>query len=426
MSLSGRHPSSPSLDDDRHYQNVSFHQGTQDPRMGSQRGGRPPIFPPNEHQRPLSGPISREDMPSSTAMQRPASQQNLRPEPRFVDKRMMNGHHVPPPAQNQGGFVQQPPQMRPQLRGGLKFGPPNSHGGQLSPHGMPPPQINHTMGGPPPPQMSPQGYYPPPQMSPQYANSPTNPKYPPPTAPKPQRGSGSFDAPEKPSRVDPYKGAPMRPPPPEEGRRESPPPPPPPESTHPLLQQSPPKGPTSRDEARRRWRDEQIVELENRSAKTPQEEERMRTLRLERDFERRAEEAKREELDEEQEDSEELEQEEPEMASWARRQDEIRRKQEELEAAQKEEEQLLRDAQRRMEEESRLRSRAAQRLDSLVGEQSPRPPERGSSYNIMGDKTPKRVQFSEIPCDNNANHEKSLTREDPNVSRLFDNILIQI
>ena len=493
MSLTGRHPSSPSLnkDDDRHYQNVSFHQGTQDPRMGSQRGGRPPIFSNMNSgfldQRPVSAFMQREEQQGAPEhIHRPMSQQNLRPDPRFEDLRKRderlryNGHQQQLSQSMPMGPPVFPPhgQMRPQIRGGpLKFGPGYT-GGQMSTHGSVPAGQMSPLGQMPPHQG---GYYPqspvanvhPSQMSPQYANSPHG-KYPPPTAPKPNRGSGNFDgvAPEKPNRMlDGRMNGPPRPPLPDDmGKRDSPPPPPPPTSTHPLLQSPKGSGPSweefRKKEMARQWRDEQISALESREKKTPQEEERMKTLRLEREFQLRAEaeaaqraEDEDDEEEEEQEDEEDnevegeqqqrrLENEKPAEVNhhhWLTQEgvskaDEIRRKQQELEAAKEAEEHILREAQRRREEEMRHRHRASQRLDSLLGanatdEQqqlqrsngtSPLPPERGSSYSIMQQQSPsagsgapvKRVQFSEnshhlnMTYDNNANQEK--IREDPN------------
>ncbi|XP_043480029.1 afadin isoform X3 [Leptopilina heterotoma] len=125
---------------------------------------------------------------------------------------------------------------------------------------------------------------------------------------------------------------PSRPMLPEDGFRESPPPPPPNTSTHPLYNkqsdtrytasmQDPPKGgyyPTTgttqqprqyqfsasnpwqreerekeqarRREAARQWRDQQIAELTALPHRTPQQEEQVRALQLERDFQKRAEE----------------------------------------------------------------------------------------------------------------------------------------
>ncbi|XP_052123396.1 afadin [Frankliniella occidentalis] len=157
--------------------------------------------------------------------------------------------------------------------------------------------------------------------------------HPPPTAPKPGMGM------------------PQRPPlPNEEGFRDSPPPPPPPTSTHPLYKTSPavdsrynassegaPRGnfyqpntnnqgtlpgrhiqfntasnPWDREEkereqirrreAARQWRDAQIAELSSMPSRSQQQEEQLRALRLEREFQRRAEEARQD--DEEEDDQE--------------------------------------------------------------------------------------------------------------------------
>lgn len=53
-----------------------------------------------------------------------------------------------------------------------------------------------------------------------------------------------------------------------------------------------------RREAARQWREQQISELSSLPSRTPQQEEQLRALKLERDFERRAEEAKQEDEDE--------------------------------------------------------------------------------------------------------------------------------
>ena len=159
-----------------------------------------------------------------------------------------------------------------------------------------------------------------------------------------------------------------------------------------------------RKEAVRQWRDEQISSLENLERRTIQEDEKLRALKLEREFQRRAEEAKSKKIDDDDEDGEEdeddhredrnaLEEEQQKRdyrpgwsgasvtnnnPGWinnpdqpqlqnrhsnghiidedqrARKADEIRRKQQEFEAAHEAEEKLLREAaQRRMEEERR-------------------------------------------------------------------------
>ncbi|XP_069688876.1 afadin isoform X3 [Periplaneta americana] len=152
-------------------------------------------------------------------------------------------------------------------------------------------------------------------------------------------------------------------PPEDVGYRDSPPPPPPPTSTHPLYQSGgsttgqkanassgnpdnrytasmgePPRGtyyPASpgtgnqplrhyqfnatnpwereerekeqqrRREAARAWRDQQISELSSLPQRTPQQEEQLRALKLEREFQRRAEECARQEEDEEGEEEQE-------------------------------------------------------------------------------------------------------------------------
>lgn len=47
----------------------------------------------------------------------------------------------------------------------------------------------------------------------------------------------------------------------------------------------------------RQWRDQQIHELSSLQPRTPQQEEQLRALRLEREFERRAQEAEQEDED---------------------------------------------------------------------------------------------------------------------------------
>ncbi|KAB7505955.1 hypothetical protein Anas_00438 [Armadillidium nasatum] len=360
LTLTGRHPSSPALntEDDRHYQNISFHQGPQDPRMGSQRGGRPPIFPPHsppqEQGRPNSAFMHREDPRIAEPLQRPTSQQNLRPDMRYGPgnedpRKRPNGFpmHQQSPGAGGGFSPSQGPGINAQ---GPRQQYPRGHPKYNYPYGSQPQMPTHAHPG----QMSPQGYYytqnpagspqaiPPQPMSPQYANSPQSTstlKQPPPTAPKPNRNSGSFGqepAPEKPLRQTSIENnisnavrpnGPARPGP-EEGYRDSPPPPPPPTSTHPLVQagtrttqssafgKTVPgiRGPWDRDEkekyenrkreAARRWRDEQIATLENMGTKTPQEEERMNTLKLEREFQRRAEERLKGDEDEEEDEDE--------------------------------------------------------------------------------------------------------------------------
>lgn len=48
----------------------------------------------------------------------------------------------------------------------------------------------------------------------------------------------------------------------------------------------------------RQWRDQQINDLSSLPSRTPQQDEQLRALKLEREFERRAEEAKQEDEDE--------------------------------------------------------------------------------------------------------------------------------
>nr|CAD7399380.1 unnamed protein product [Timema cristinae] len=195
-----------------------------------------------------------------------------------------------------------------------------------------------------------------------YAGSRPQGNFAPPTAPKPTRQPVPQDiqrlpfSPESRHSTHPelHQG-PLRPPmPPDElGYRDSPPPPPPPTSTHPLYQSSqkvppqtgysasmgePPKGtyypastpqgsanqqpirqyqfnatnPWEREErekeqqrrrdAARAWRDHQIAELSNLSQRSPQQEEQLRALKLEKEFQKRAEEAAHQDEDEEGED----------------------------------------------------------------------------------------------------------------------------
>lgn len=56
---------------------------------------------------------------------------------------------------------------------------------------------------------------------------------------------------------------------------------------------APPQEQLRRREAARQWREQQISELEAHQARTPQQDEQLRALRLEREFQRRAEEAAR-------------------------------------------------------------------------------------------------------------------------------------
>ncbi|XP_064119652.1 afadin-like isoform X5 [Macrobrachium nipponense] len=615
----GRHPSNPSLvvEEERYYQNVNFHQGPQDPRMGSTRTrpaqplplGSPTSQGPTEQvrsdhirpdprgdHRPASAFMQREDMMSHrNDLQRPASQRDIRADAKMMEmteevrrreERMrLNGHSGNPQQQRPGPH--QPHHRVPNAYpanspfsadgyGGLQGFPSQQHSGYhpassqtLSPQGP-------ISGLQVPPQHHPHSQYPPGQPH----GFPG--KHPPPTAPKPKSQGLSQtplspEAPEKPSRqfgydgIGPgYEGGPPRPPPPEDGYRDSPPPPPPPTSTHPLLQGSRPtssvgyssnqlpnkaafnaaspwdreekdRNDRRRREAVRHWRDEQISSLEALEVRTSQQDERLRTLRLEKEFQRRAEEAlTNEDDDDEDEDDDEADDpnenenkdssrqtleplikedskplssvtQEPRMNGGgpvdderARRVDEIRRKQQELEAASEVEERLLREAQRRQQEEQMRQKQqqaapsqhlhyqhqhhASQRLDSLVAtpfqpqysngpvngmrgggshasyqehgvgpdirnrgesvvsvaQNSPVPPERGSSYSVMQQQTPtsassnsrykgtdtssatiKRVQFSETPAtvethityDSNANQEK--TPQDPNLPRPF-------
>lgn len=267
----GRHPSNPSLvvEEERYYQNVNFHQGPQDPRMGSTRTrpsqplpmGSPasqgppdqmrPDHPRHEPrgERPASAFMQREDMvPQRAEMTRPASQRDIRADAKMMEmteevrrreERMrLNGH--PPASQPQRTGPQQahrvPNAFSPEGFNGPQ-GFPGQHPG-YHPATAQPISPQGTMAGL---QQQPQ------HAHPQYAGHPQGfpgGKFPPPTAPKPKsqvpQGPLSPDAPEKPMRQYGYDGitmdGPPRPPPPEDGYRDSPPPPPPPTSTHPLLQ----------------------------------------------------------------------------------------------------------------------------------------------------------------------------------------------
>ncbi|XP_033229120.1 afadin-like [Belonocnema kinseyi] len=91
---------------------------------------------------------------------------------------------------------------------------------------------------------------------------------------------------------------PSRPMLPEDSYRESPPPPPPNTSTHPLYSKQPDEQ-ARRREAARQWRDQQIAELSSLPHRTAQQEEQLRALQLERDFQKRAEEAANQQDDDE-------------------------------------------------------------------------------------------------------------------------------
>lgn len=58
-----------------------------------------------------------------------------------------------------------------------------------------------------------------------------------------------------------------------------------------------------RREAARQWREQQINELSSIPNRTPQQEEQLRALKLERDFEKRAEEARQEDEEEGEDES---------------------------------------------------------------------------------------------------------------------------
>lgn len=275
--LVGRHPSNPSLvvEEERYYQNVNFHQGPQDFRMGSTRTRPSQVLPmgspasqesseqmrpdPRLEHRPASAFMHRDDMmPHRSELQRPASQRDLRADAKMLEmteevrrreeRARHNGH--PPASQSQ-----RPGQPLPSHRVPNAFPPA---GAPFSPEGYSGSQSfssQHSGYHQTPSQLpiNPQGTMAGLQHTPQHAH-PQYPghgqsfpgKLPPPTAPKPKsqgglQGSVSSDAPEKPSRQFGYEGntpgdGPPRPPPPEEGYRDSPPPPPPPTSTHPLLQ----------------------------------------------------------------------------------------------------------------------------------------------------------------------------------------------
>ncbi|KAK7020754.1 hypothetical protein SK128_026085, partial [Halocaridina rubra] len=487
----GRHPSNPNLvvEEERYYQNVNFHQGPQDPRMGSTRTRPAQPLPlsspasqgsaeqmrsdhftsrndPRSELRPASAFMQREDMmPHRNELQRPASQRDIRADAKMIemteevrrreDRMRLNGHATPAGPQRPGSYQaahRLPNASYPSV--GSSY-PSDGYGG---PQGYPGQHHSYHSG-------SNQQVPIPGLQSPQHAHSQYlgqshafQNKHPPPTAPKPKpQGTSqtplSPEAPEKPSRQYGYDNiaagldGPPRPPPPEDGYRDSPPPPPPPASTHPLLQGSRPtssigyssnksifssNSPWDREEkdrhdrqkreAVRHWRDEQISSLEALDSRTSQQDERLRTLRLEREFRRRAEEALSND-DDENDDDDDIEEakendpgvntrhvpepmhreenkppsstpiiplgQEPRVNGGgpiederARRADEIRRKQQELEAASEVEERLLREAQRRQQEEQMRQKQqqptpsqhlhyqhqhhASQRLDSLV------------------------------------------------------------
>ncbi|XP_048505852.1 afadin isoform X11 [Athalia rosae] len=183
------------------------------------------------------------------------------------------------------------------------------------------------------------------QNSPQYSNGSSDPR------------NGQYSSEQVTNRIQNGDGSiqgnvdnlSSRPHLPEDTYRESPPPPPPNTSTHPLYSKQPDSryaasmgepprgsyypatGPTQqprqyqysatnpwqreerekeqarRREAARQWRDHQIAELSALPNRTPQQEEQLRALQLERDFQRRAEEAANQQDDDE--ESNDLEQE---------------------------------------------------------------------------------------------------------------------
>ncbi|KAK8718489.1 hypothetical protein OTU49_014709, partial [Cherax quadricarinatus] len=274
--LVGRHPSNPSLvvEEERYYQNVNFHQGPQDSRMGSIRT-RPiqalPMSSPasqdsSEHvrpdpradHRPASAFLQREDLiQHRSELHRPASQRELRADAKMLEmteevrrreeRARHNGH--PPSSLPHRSSQNQPPHHVPNSipTASTPFSPDGYNGIQGLPNQHT--AYHHTQSQPLSPQGTVTGLQQIPRHAhPQYSTHGQNlsSKLPPPTAPKPKSQSGSQgsvlpEAPEKPSRQFGYEGSnsvdgPPRPPPPEEGYRESPPPPPPPTSTHPLLQ----------------------------------------------------------------------------------------------------------------------------------------------------------------------------------------------
>ena len=279
----GRHPSNPSLlervpgspgDEERYYQNITFHQGPQDPRMGSTRTRPPQLLPlgsptgqaePPEQTRPDHRPASAflqrdETLIHRQDLQRPASQRDLRADAKMIEmteevrrreeRARHNGH---PPMMGPIHPVRTNP--HPSTHRAPAGFPHNMPPGPYSPDNYPsgpqgfPGQQQHPNYPPQTHPISPMaGHQQPshhghPQYSPHGQSLPG--KLPPPTAPKPKPpGAPAADAPEKPLRQFGFEGntadGPPRPPPPEDGYRDSPPPPPPPTSTHPLLQGSRP------------------------------------------------------------------------------------------------------------------------------------------------------------------------------------------
>lgn len=263
-------------EEERYYQNVNFHQGTQDSRMGSIRTrpvqalpmGSPASQESSEHVRPDARPdprpasafMQREDLiPHRSELQRPASQRDLRADAKMSEmaeevrrreeRARLNGHTSSTLPQRSS--QNQPPHRVPNTfpATSTPFLPDNYSGSQGFPNQHP--AYHHTTSQPLSPQGTMAGLQQTPQQAhPQYSGHGQTllGKLPPPTAPKPKSqgglpGSSLSEAPEKPSRQFGYDGTnsidgPPRPPPPEEGYRESPPPPPPPTSTHPLLQTS--------------------------------------------------------------------------------------------------------------------------------------------------------------------------------------------
>uniref|UniRef100_A0A6A7FPY9 Afadin-like n=1 Tax=Hirondellea gigas TaxID=1518452 RepID=A0A6A7FPY9_9CRUS len=416
--------------DDRHYQNVSFHAPP--PRRSPHAAAAPPPHlreNPSQQPRPASALLQRDDVSRGEGFRpdlyRPASQRDVRQhEPRLVH---LPEEPVPSSAPRQPYYQQHQPQP--------------------------------VLG----------------------ASAPSKPA-PPPTAPKPKSLDRNII---QHHQQQPSSGLPYRQPHPDDGNnyRDSPPPPPPPVSTHPLLQVSPSNESTTRQpffsktsawereekeryekrrrEAARHWRDEQITLLEQQEHKTPQEVERLKTLQLEREFELRAKQAVEEEENSDEDDERITDMVEPRNISEnivekpetnkptvprggpgfmagvnggsvadeerTKRADEIKRKQQELDVASEVEQRLLREAQRRQEEEAIARryqhqyknsyQQASQRLDSLVSApvadsangpvnglrqhnsldlqnsinnnpMNPAPPERTSSYNVMQQQYP--------------------------------------
>ena len=227
--LNNHLPSNPSLvsEEERHYQNVSFHQGAQDPRMGSHRGPRPVIphtSPHQAEQRPASAFLHRggeEFAPhqNSEMLQRPASQKDIR-EAKFSE--MSEEVSRRGAASSTGMYNHNRPQHLRTQPSQFNHGYPGQYHTTNVPAGSPAGHNNSF-----------QQQFPHSPGSNMPAGYPG--KQPPPTAPKPNNKPGLSEAPEKPLRHFGYHPesnvpieGPPRPPLPEDGFRESPPPPPPP------------------------------------------------------------------------------------------------------------------------------------------------------------------------------------------------------